>query len=160
MAESLAETLLERRGVMWEKSGSAIDGFFRMLVNTTYGDLPTKDQHQECWTVAKLMLWVFLRELPKVRVGVESAYTSADPHICIGTYLWHTLQAHRVMDEFRAANYHRHPTILPSIVNHLIKYRAPKVKMAALWAKLASQEKDLRELSSSVDKLTTKVNKK
>lgn len=138
-ALGLAETLLENSDACWEKLSSAMDAFWQMLITTTYGESASSMQKLECWEVVRLMLRVFLRELWKVRAGAEAAYNTSDPQVAVGQYLWHMLQAHRVMDKFKGVEFHCHPEIAPSIVNHLFEHRAPKVEVIELRSRVTSR---------------------
>lgn len=164
---AVTEFLLDKCDTCWEKLGSGLDSFFCMLVKTMYGNHPTKDQLDKCWKEAKLMLRVFLCELWKVHVKDETAYNAQDADVRVGRYLWHTLQAHRVMDKFKVANFHRHKEVVPAIVGHLFEHHASKTEVSRLWVKLVEAEKKLatqgRQLSalqSTVHKLQAKVNKR
>ena len=82
-----------------------------MLTNTTNDDNPTKTWTGKCSQIVKLMVRVFLRELRKIRVGSDMAYGASEPHIWVVQYLWHNIQAHRVMIEFREADFHPYNSI-------------------------------------------------
>lgn len=82
----------------------------------------------------------------------------------VGRYLWHTLQAHRVMDEFKSASFYWHKEVAPAIVGHLFKHRVSKAEVSGLCTRLAEAKKKLgaqgRQLSqvqSTLDKLQAKV---
>jgi hypothetical protein len=113
------------------------------------------------------MIAVFFRELRRVRVGAETAYTATDPHVRVGHYLWHTLQAHRIMDEFLETTFQAHPLVAPSIVMYLFEHRAPRSEFEALSAlvtaqakTLAEQSKEIKVLKANMDKVFTDLKKK
>ena len=56
-----------------------------------------------------------------MRVGAINNYGVIDPNSRVGQYLWHTLDAHLVMYEFKDAYSHNHSQITPSIVNNLFE---------------------------------------
>ena len=62
-------------------------------------------------------------------------YGSSDPNIRLGQYLCHTIQDHRVMKEFREADFHRHTSTSPSVVNHLFEHRVGKIDVDVLKGK-------------------------
>ena len=73
------------------------------------------------------MLRYFIRELWKVYVGGKTAYSTWDPHICVVHYLWHMLQYHQVMGDFKYALFHKLPYIYLIIVNILFVPRETRV---------------------------------
>ena len=70
---------------------------------------------------------MFLRDLRKARVSAETAYGLTETHMRVGQYLWHTIQDHRGMTEFKEADFHWHASMAPSIVNNLFHNKAEKV---------------------------------
>ena len=83
---------------------------------------------------------VFLREIIKARVGSETAYGAYDPHMTVRQYLWHTIQSHRGMTEFREASLCQQTSMFPSVDNHLFEHRAGKVDVDVLTAKTWEQD--------------------
>lgn len=165
-ALGIAETLLEHTDNCWEKFSSSLGDFYRKLVMTTYGDAATDPQRKECWSVVKLMVRVFFRELRKVRIRAQTAYQSSDSTVRVGLYLWHTLQAHRVMNDFKTLKFFNHTLVAPSIVNHLFEHRAPKVQVDALELVIKAQNKTIAALEAGLKtvikntaQLQNKVNK-
>jgi hypothetical protein len=167
-ALSLATTLLAQSEICFAKLGASVESFYKYLLTTTYGRDPSKTipkaAQEECWTVAKNMIAVFFTELRRVRVGAETAYTSVDPHVRVGHYLWHTLQAHRIMEEFQESTFQAHPLVAPSIVMYLFEHRAPRAEVETLQTlvstqtkTLAEQAKELKLLKAKMDALGTQV---
>jgi hypothetical protein len=103
------------------------------------------------------MISVFFAELRRVRVGAETAYTSVDPHVRVGHYLWHTLQAHRIMDQFQKSTFQAHPLVAPSIVMYLFEHRAPRAEVETLQTLVAVQTKTLAEQSKEMKFLKAKM---
>jgi hypothetical protein len=167
-ASALATTLLGKCENCFSKLGSGTEAFYKYLMTTTYGRDPSKvipkAAQEECWTVAKNMISVFFTELRRVRVGAETAYTSTDPHVRVGHYLWHTLQAHRIMDQFQKTTFQAHPLVAPSIVMYLFEHRAPRAEVESLQVlvatqtkTLAAQDKELKFLKSKMDTVLTQM---
>ena len=104
-----------------------MEGFYRTLVFTNYSNRVNKAQKLECWEIVRVILRTFFQDTRKARVRVENAYGETDPNMRVGQYLWHTLQAHRVMDEFKYAQFNQHTNIVPSIINNLFDHCPPKV---------------------------------
>jgi hypothetical protein len=170
-ALALATTLLTQSETCFAKLGAGVEAFNKYLLTTTYGRdssrVIPKAAQEECWTVVKNMIAVFFRELRRVRVGAETAYTATDPHVRVGHYLWHTLQAHRIMDEFLETTFQAHPLVAPNIVMYLFEHRAPRSEVEALstlvtaQAKtLAEQSKEIKVLKANMDKVFTDLKKK
>jgi hypothetical protein len=170
-ALALATTLLTQSETCFAKLGAGVEAFDKYLLTTTYGRdtsrVSPKAAQEECWTVVKNMIAVFFRELRRVRVGAETAYTATDPHVRVGHYLWHTLQAHRIMDEFLETTFQAHPLVAPSIVMYLFEHRAPRSEFEALSAlvtaqakTLAEQSKEIKVLKANMDKVFTDLKKK
>jgi hypothetical protein len=160
-ASALATTLLAKSENCFAKLGAGTESFYKYLLTTTYGRDPSKviakAAQEECWTVAKSMISVFFAELRRVRVGAETAYTSVDPHVRVGHYLWHTLQAHRIMDQFQKSTFQAHPLVAPSIVMYLFEHRAPRAEVETLQTLVAAQTKTLAEQSKEMKFLKAKM---
>ena len=78
-----------------------MEGFYRTLIKTTYGENPTKTKTGKCWKIVKLMVRVFIIDIRKARVGAEKAYVASYSHMRVVQYLWNTTQSYRVITEFR-----------------------------------------------------------
>ena len=82
------------------------------------------------------MVRVFLREIRKKIVGIETDYAASDMHTKVGQYFCNTIQSHRVMTEFREADFHRHTSMAPSVVNQLFYHIYAKVDVDVLKVKI------------------------
>jgi hypothetical protein len=153
---------LAQSEICFAKLGASVESFYKYLLTTTYGRDPSKtipkSAQEECWTVAKNMIAVFLTEMRRVRVGAETAYTSVDPHVRVGHYLWHTLQAHRIMEEFQESTFQAHPLVAPSIVMYLFEHRAPRAEVETLQTLVSTQTKTLAEQAKELKILKAKMN--
>ena len=143
-----------------------MDSFYITLVQTTYGDQASKDKRKECWETDHLTLMGLIRDMWKVWMGAETAYSYRDLHMCVGQYMWHTLQEHRITEELKADSFHKHNKIYPRIINHLFNHREPKVEITSLKGKMKEQwyevnkpTKDMRLLWSTVGSIKNKVGK-
>ena len=137
---------------------------YHTIINTTYGENPTKTHTGECWKIVKLMVRVFIRELSKVRVVADTVYGTSYLHIRVDQYLWHTIQYHRVMKYFIVVDFHWYTSMAPSLVNNLFKNRASKVDIYVLkvniWEQdniLAKQAKDIKPMKSTLDSFQDKL---
>ena len=70
-----------------------------------------------------------------------------------------TLQAHRVMTEFVAAEFRNDPRVAPIVVLHLLENRVNRANVDTLQEKLSSQERTIAKLSKDLDAITSVVNK-
>jgi hypothetical protein len=84
-------------------------------------------------------------KMRRVRVGSKTAYTSVDPHVRVGHYLCHTLQAHHIMEEFQESTFQAHPLVAPSIVMPLFEHRASRAEVETLQTLVSTQTKTLAE---------------
>ena len=140
-----------------------MEGFYRILIKTMYGNNPTKIHTDECCQIVKLIVGVFLIELGKSRVGVETAYGASDPRMKVGQYFWDAIQSHRVMAYFRDAGFHWHPSMAPSVVYHLFNHRSEKVGLDVLKANIqeqdnimAKQSNDIKQMNYTLDSFQDK----
>ena len=102
------------------------------MVTTAYGEGEGAAGKAECWTIVLTMVQVIWRDLRKVRVEAEMAYGSENPTEMVGKYLWGTLQAHQVMEDFLRTQLHQHTEVAPHITLQLLEHRAPCVEVSAL----------------------------
>jgi hypothetical protein len=74
--------------------------------------------------------------------------------------LWATLQAHRVMGEFVAAEFRNDPRVAPIVVLHLLENRVTKVEVEDMQARLKAQDLTIAKMRKDLDGLVSKVNNK
>ena len=82
------------------------------------------------------MLMGLIRELWKFWMGARNAYSYQYLYMCVGQYIWHTLQEHRIMVEFKSDSLYKHTQISPRIINHLFKHREPKVEVTSIKGRM------------------------
>ena len=75
---------------------------------------------------------MILREIRKVRVEAETVYGSENPTEMVVQYLWGTLQAHWLMDDFLRTQLLQHPEVDPHITVYLFEHRAPWFEVSDL----------------------------
>ena len=112
------------------------------------------------------MVRVIWRDLSKVRVEAEMEYGSDNLKDMLGQYLWGTLQAHWVMNDFLRTQFRQHPEVAPHIKLYLFEHRAPRVEVSDLKQRVEAQDKNLnqtgktcKELQARVGLLTEKSNR-
>ena len=86
------------------------------------------------------MVRVFLIERIKSRVVSDKEHRASEPHSRVGHYLRHAIQSHRVMKEFREADFHHHASMAPSVVDYLSKHRVVKFDIGVLKVKIWEQD--------------------
>ena len=146
----------------WESLSNFIDRFYRQLLTNAYGSSATASGEEECWKLIMTMVRTMFRALRKERVIAESAHSMVDVNQRVGLYLWASLQAHRVMKEYRDAAFKNHPEVSPSVTFFLFEHRAPTAWVKtlqqdhqALKKKHEELQKDYKHLRSEVDSLNT-----
>jgi hypothetical protein len=116
----------------------------------------------EAWTLTcKLVHGIFhqLHLVRSVAAGV-SDIGADNTGRRIGLVLWGSLQAHRVMREFSAAQFRRHPTIASTLMLHLFASNVSEAKVTGLQSEVAELTKALKitkaEASKALDLATKK----
>ena len=69
----------------------------------------------DCLTVDLTIIRVIVCNLRKVRVEVDMVYGSDALEFTVGKYLWGTLKANHVMNEFMNTQFRHHPEVSPHI---------------------------------------------
>jgi hypothetical protein len=69
-----------------------------------------------------------------------------------GAYLWASLQAHRVMSEYLAADFRHHPSVAPVITIHLYSHRVP---VSIYEARSRKVDAELKRIGKSVKTANT-----
>jgi hypothetical protein len=85
------------------------------------------------------MIGVVFTQLKLVRVITQGAadVPAEDTGRRIGLVLWGTLRAHKLMREFIAAKFRRHPKITLCLMLHLFTMRPPPSTMKGVQAEVA-----------------------
>jgi hypothetical protein len=100
---------------------------------------------EEAWELLSALIKKIFEELRKVRASAANAARDKNPITRCATYLWASIQAHRVMKEMLDARFRNHVSIAPVIILHVFKTRITKVAHTAalkrLEGRLAALEK-------------------
>ena len=141
-----------------------VEAFHLHLVTTTYGEALSSAGRAECLAKGLTTTRVIWREFRKVRMESETAYGLGDNVVIISQYLWGTLKAHRVMDDFLRVHLRQYTEMALHITLYLFEQRSSMVEVEALKNKVEFQsktitqiDKNLKELRSTVDLLTGKA---
>ncbi|KAL7468880.1 hypothetical protein ACHAXS_009126 [Conticribra weissflogii] len=163
VGQSLCLEMLTVTQTFWRELCAEINEFRRFLLTSSYGAEPySAEAKEQCWTVILKMLRVFFSELRRARLVAEQANQSVHP---TALYLWGTLEAHRVMEEFRRCSFRDHPKVYPQIVVHLFKTYVSKASAASMLAssnrslvtQCTSLEASVTSLKRNYDSLVSRV---
>jgi hypothetical protein len=104
----------------------------------------------------------------KDRVGIHFLVRCISPNLSdlqtpvklAARILWATLQAHRVMGEFVAADFWNDPWVAPIVVLHLLENCMTKAEVEGMQARLKAQDLTIAKMRKDIDGLVSKVNNK
>lgn len=154
-AQNLALKLLDQSTLFWDKWSNEINNLFTFLTRGRTGAAAIK----EAWGMDLASQRVVLEELHSSCVFAAEAFALPTAEDRCVKYLWATLQAHRVQDEFIKFGFRRHPRIAPRLTMFLFESRTPLYKTVALEKTVQDQAQTIKTLTSRLDKLETKVSK-
>ena len=92
-----------------------------------------------------------------VRAEAEKAYGSQTTEVMVGQYMWGTLQAHRVMNNFLRNHFLHHLEVAPHITLYLFKQRAPRGEVSEIKQKVELQSKTLSQTEKTCRELRLRV---
>ena len=112
-----------------------------------------KTEEIEQWhLVASIVKQVFL-DLAKVRGPARFVNVTITKDIDVAsTFMWASLQAHRVMQEYTASNFRGHPHVAPVVTLHLYAHRVPRGLHTALEGKFNAMVRDVKAIKVTSDK--------
>ena len=79
-----------------------------------------------------MMVLVIWRDMRNFRLDTDTAYVSDNPSEMVGQYLWVTLQAHLVMDDFLLTHFFQHTEVAPYITLYLFEKMSPWKQLSDL----------------------------
>ncbi len=91
---------------------------------------------EEAWELLSALLKRIFEEFRKVRASAANAARDKNPTTRCSTYLWASIQVHRVMKEMLDARFRNHVAIAPVIILHVFKTRITKVAHTAALKRL------------------------
>ena len=118
-ANKLAHSLLTKSNSFWDAFCKWVSSDYARFTNMS-GCTST-----EGWILVSACVYVMFEELYKVRMHANTAKSESEHQVKCATYLWCTLQAHRVMTDFVSSNFRGHASIGLIINLHLFQYRIP-----------------------------------
>jgi len=153
-AYTLAFTLLTKSQAFWISLANWIDEF---LLKLTIVSCCSAD---EAWLLVAACVRGVFRELRRVRIVAQEAEKLPDKATSCGLFLWGSLQAHRIMDEFTVSAFEGHACITPIINMHLFQHRVPLSLHNTLKSKVLALEKMVGDQKKELDRLKTATTKK
>jgi len=150
----LSFTLLSKSHSFWIALSNWIDEFHLKLT------IVSCCSADEAWLLVASCVRGIFRELRRVRIVAQEAEKLPDKATSCALFLWGSLQAHRIMDEFIVHNFEGHPVITPVINMHLFQHRVPLSLHTSLKTKVLALEKTLNEHRKELDRLKTSTAKK
>ena len=109
---------------------------------------------QEVWILISHCIRAVFKSLREARASGRASNTP-------GGMLWGTLKAHRVMQEYRAADFSGHPKIALILHEHLIRFTTPRSKFDTLQMslndRLDKMQRAVNQAVSSANKSTKKT---
>jgi len=90
--------------------------------------------------------------------GGDTRGVIEDPIRRGASYLWHSLQAHRVMQDYTTSRFREHPSIAPMLNLNLFKSMTPKEKFDEVRKEILDLRLLLKEVKSTADKALSTAN--
>jgi hypothetical protein len=145
--KSLAREMINNSANTIEKLFMFMDRFYGELCNT-YGT-----DAVEAWHLVSSIARRFFSDLYAVRGSARyMSLASQSPAVVGGSYLWAALQAHRIMQEYVAAEFRHHPSVSPVITIHLYSHRVP---ISIFERRSAKVDDTLKKLADGVKTANT-----
>ena len=113
-----------------------------------------KTDEIESWhLVASIVKQVNLDLAKKVRGLARFVNMTITKDIDVAsTFMWASLQAHRVMQEYTASNFRGHPHVAPVVTLHLYAHCVPCCLHTALEGKFTAMVRDVKAIKVTSDK--------
>ena len=101
--------------------------YYEDLVHkASLGKTATPAVKKQCWGHVVKCLKVLFDELYKARAGAQAAHRVSNRRKQTALFLHFTLQEVRVLDEFKATEWKKHPKILANLTEHLVETYQPR----------------------------------
>ena len=152
-ANKLAHSLLTQTCSYWNAFCKWVGSDYSRFTNMS-GCMPL-----EGWILVSSCVCEMFQDIYKFWMHAASKNSETDLHVKCASYLWCTLQAHRVMKEYLEANLRGHLSIRPIINLHLFQYQVPTLVHDKGLSRILELEKQLASIKKNHDSLATKVSK-
>jgi hypothetical protein len=133
---------------------------FQTMLDDFYSEFSTSGTPAEAWRLTGMIGKTVLEAISLVRCIAADLSDLLTPVKRASRILWATLQAHRVMGEFVAAEFRNDPRVAPIVVLHLLENRVNKSEVEAMEARLKAQDVAMAKMRRELDGLVSKVNSK
>jgi hypothetical protein len=146
-AQLLIRGMLQNSAMFLEKLFQFMQRFYCELT------VVHKTDEVESWhLVASIVKQVFL-DLAKVWGPVRFVNVTITKDIDVAsTFMWESLQAHRIMQEYTVSNFRGHPHVAPVVTLHLYAHRVPRGLHTALEGKFNAMVRDVKAIKVTSDK--------
>ena len=145
-AREIALELLSRSVVFVSSLSQWITNFYTELrTASSAGDA-------ECWRLTSHAVRTVFRDLAEVRSVAKRLGGVLTPVQKASYYVWATLQAHRIMDEYLARDFKNHPSIAPMLNQHLFECRVPLTVFQSLQREHSQLKTQLAEVRAVADR--------
>lgn len=152
-ALNVAMAMLNRSLICAEALLARVNSLYTtLLVRICGGRTPTKSQKAVLWQLCVDLLKTFFLKLHEKRVSGRDAHTRP-PHEANSTLIHATFQAHKVMEEFRDAQFTGHFDFQNTYNEYIVVNSAQKVDVDTVRETAAAQEARIKDLEREVEAL-------
>jgi len=152
-ALNVAMAMLNRSLICAEALLARVNSLYTtLLVRICGGRTPTKSQKAVLWQLCVDLLKTFFLKLHEKRVRGRDAHTRP-PHEANSTLIHATFQAHKVMEEFRDAQFTGHFDFQNTYNEYIVVNSAQKVDVDTVRETAAAQEARIKDLEREVEAL-------
>jgi hypothetical protein len=129
-AKSLARDMHDGSQTFLSELMAFSGDFFDELIHSS------DSMEEEAWELLSALIKRVFEEFRKVRASAANAARDKNAVTRCLTYLWASIQAHRVMKDMLDARFRNHVSIAPVIILHVFKTRITKVAHTAALKRL------------------------
>jgi hypothetical protein len=128
------------------------------MIDNFYGEFHVTSNEKDAWKLTALIAKTVFEAVHQARATGSDLSDILSPSKRAAKVMWATLQAHRVMRTFIAADFRNDPRIAPVIVMHLLENRVGRADVDLMKVKMQAQSVMLTKQGSAIDKLIQTVN--
>jgi hypothetical protein len=130
------------------------------FISTSFADTRSSNKFsdEQCWVLTSSFVKRIFQELGYVRVMARDSVNISDPWSTSATFLFATLRAHVIMQEFMRLSIKDHPSISSEMVK-FVCYAQPAQGASALLSRMSATEALQRSDQSNISKLEGRTKK-
>lgn len=130
------------------------------FISTSFADTRSSNKFsdEQCWVLTSSFVKRIFQELGYVRVMARDSANISDPWTTAATFLFATLKAHVIMQEFMRLSIKDHPSISSEMVK-FVCYSQPAQGASTLVTRLSAVEALQRSDQSMISKLDGRIKK-